>query len=283
MLLPAVPIAFGIIGVKRWAFYALMAHALVSVGLGIVDVCFAPAHALPLLVDVIAIGALAARMASVDVRQPYVAPVRRGFRAHPRHEIHLFAEITFEQQTAMGQTHDLSHGGAYIQCHTEGLEAGQKCRVRLQMRERELRVQGRVIRVCPEGESLKPAGFALQFTNMKSSDIETIETFVAVRKHPRVTLSLPIELVGERAAVRTEAVNLSLGGCFVRGGKEDFQPGDRITVKLDLEATDVLECIAEVAWLASEDAQQPGLALQFVELTKRDRRRLRDRLERKPI
>ncbi len=281
LLLGAAPvIAFGVFRVRRWALTALGTHFFFTLGIAAVDAYFYNGLGAPMLCDIGVVAAMVLRLMPTDIRAPYLSRDGRGFRMSPRHEINLQAELERDGVRVCGKTYDMSQGGTYIECVPDGLTVGERCFLTLHMRERELRCQARLVSVNPEGLGVKPPGVGLQFSNLKESDAKTIEVFLSLgRKHPRLNVVLPIELSADRRFLRSETINLSLGGCFVRDGVGVFQPGDSVMVKIELQTHDEIDCVAEVAWLAEEGADQVGLALQFSTLPKVDQRRLRERLE----
>lgn len=280
-LLGAPFIARGIWMVRRWAFFALPVHGLFLIALGGVDLTFYPSHRAPLALALLSAVVLFALVSRKAVRIPYVAQDGRGFRKARRHGVDLPSDLLLGERTRAARTVDISRGGAYLSCKTEGVIVGGRGWLVMTMRHREWRCQIRIASVSPEGLGLKPGGVGIEFTNLKDTDFESIDAFIALgRRYQRCEVALPISLQTSAHTHHTETVNLSLGGSFVTGGNDRFHPGDKVMISLTITEGDTIDCMAEVAWASADDHSSPhsGVALQFLDLGKADLKKLRRRL-----
>ena len=274
-------IAWGIFKVRRWAFFALPIHGFFVLAVGALDLSYCPDHAAPLALAALSVISLFTLLVRKVVRMPYLAQDGRGFRKASRHGVDLPSQLLVGEITLEARTVDISRGGAYLACPTVGITVGDRAWLVMTMRSREWRSQARIASVNPQGLGLKPEGIGLQFTNLKDTDFESIDAFIALgRKYQRREIALPVSLQTSAHTLITETVNLSLGGAFVNGGNDRFHPGDKVMVSLTVEEGDTIDCLAEVAWASADDHSSPhsGVALQFVDLGKSDSKKLRKRL-----
>lgn len=100
------------------------------------------------------------------------------------------------------------------------------------------------------------------------------QDFIERRKHPRLLLSLPMQIqgvneVGERFSEMCESVNISTGGVYYRSFQK-LSPGVEATVTFDLPFNNVgnfriLKTRGRVLRVEEGSGEEKGVALKFVE------------------
>lgn len=93
------------------------------------------------------------------------------------------------------------------------------------------------------------------------------------RRAPRVDAELEVTLTGPHNFFNGFTENISNGGVFI-ATRQNFDIGTEFKIKMKLE-NELIEFVAKVAWLRNEDSSsdeciEPGMGLQFVDLSDKD-------------
>jgi len=282
MLAGAPLIAYGLRGVTRWGYIALIVHAPTLVAIGAITLTYVTPDVF-IFVALVHATAVFVFYLSADVRAPYLAREKRGFRRYRRFETNLRGVVETPQGKRWGETLDISAGGAYLHVDVSAFHVDQRVTVEIQLREKKvLRAPVRVVSINPEGAGSKPYGIGVQFTSLTASERAQLQEFIGLaRRHERVPVELVVSFMFKTQKVAARTIDLSMSGCYVAVDGSILQPGDRLTLDVSLHEGDELELAAEVMWLAFQESQgkPPGAALQFVAMTNTDRQRLKDRLK----
>ena len=286
-MLSAPAIGLGLWRVKRKAWIGLQVFSFLAVGVGLSHIMVYPDHVAPMGSYMVLVAFIALTAWRPGLRKPYLAGDGRGFRKNERHQVDMPCNIVFGEAgsqgiwTLKGVTVDLSEGGVYVQCETDGLQVDSRCMFDAKLRDQHLRARARVAGVFPEGIRSKPRGIGIEFLNLVSTDRQTIGALIhSGRRHQRAPVQLPIAVSSGSREVQLNTLNLSRGGAFVADPNFSFQPGDQVMFKLELHPGDEIEGFAEVAWAPEEErALRPaGFALQFQKMSRNDLQRLKERL-----
>jgi Tfp pilus assembly protein PilZ len=217
-----------------------------------------------------------------NVRAPFLRR-RTGFRQHKRYDANLRVTVDAESFKREGETIDVSVGGAYIDIPVDGFVRDTRVKLDLELRQgKNLRLPARIIAVNSEGMFNKPRGLSVQFTAMTRAERTSLETFISTGRHfERLPIVLPVSFEAHGTKLAADTVDVSLGGCYVKGAHTQCHPGDRLAMTFMLHDDDPLELIGEVMWMSLTDSsgKPPGLAIQFLSMSRSDKQRLTERLK----
>lgn len=281
LLFLAPVLAWGLLKVKRQFFIGSIIHTIAVLAIGAASLMFLSHTSLVALAMAQALAATVV-LVQPNVRAPFLRR-RTGFREHKRYDVNLRVSIdngTFKRD---GETIDVSAGGAYIDIVTDGFEQDARIKIDVELRQnRNLRLPARIVAMHPEGVGNKPRGIRVQFTAMTRGEKQSLETFISSgRHHERLPVTLPVSFESGGVSVAAQTLDLSAGGCYVGGPHLQCHPGDRLAMTVMLHDGDPLELIGEVMWMSITDSKgkPPGLAIQFLSMSRADKRRLIERLK----
>lgn len=281
LLLAAPVFAWGLLRIKRPFFIGSIIHTIAVLAIGAASLMFFADKA---LLSVAMAQALAVTVVLVqpNVRAPFLRR-RQGFRAHKRYDANLRVSIDAGTFKRDGETIDVSIGGAYVDIATDGFEKDQRIKIDLELRQgKNLRLPARVVAIHQEGIGNKPRGLSVQFTTITRGEKKSLDQFISGgRHHERLPVHVPVTFESQGAMITAETLDLSVSGCYVRGPHLQCHPGDRLGMTVLLHENDPLEVIGEVMWMSITDTKgkPPGLAIQFLSLSRADRNRIRERLK----
>ncbi len=94
------------------------------------------------------------------------------------------------------------------------------------------------------------------------------------RRAPRIDAELEVTLTGPHNFFNGFTENISNGGLFI-ATRQTFDIGTEFKINMKLE-NETIEFVAKVAWIRSEDSSsdasiEPGMGLQFVNLSEKDK------------
>ena len=93
------------------------------------------------------------------------------------------------------------------------------------------------------------------------------------RKHPRLRLSVDVDVTSENNFFAGHTRDISAGGLFIEGDL-GLEPGAELTVQLHL-GEHRAQCQTEVAWvLADDDGRVTGVGVRFTKLSAEARRHI---------
>lgn len=184
-------------------------------------------------------------------------------------------------------THNISKGGLFIR-------TSKPCNLRdrvevvlvLPESEKEISIQGEVIHVVGKEEATEqtPPGMGLQITDIKSEDVDLIESFITQkleeegvdglgrRQHRRHLSRLKVKFGSKEALVEEYIHNISHGGIFIqtRDPKNLHEQVDVILVHP--LTSEEIKLKGEIVRIVTEsDAEEnpqlkPGMGIRFMEL-----------------
>jgi Tfp pilus assembly protein PilZ len=287
VLVSALPIGFGLLRVKRAAYVSALVQAAALLAVGIATASFTDEVGVLVFAPIAQSGVLVAVFLAPNVRSPFMQQ-RKGFRRFKRHEANLKVALEVNgkdgPRACTGNTFDISLGGTYVITDPVGFSTDTRVKISIELREgKHLRLPARIVAVSPEGVGGKPAGLGIEFTSLSSYDKETLKAFVGIgRHHERIPVTLPITFErGSAGSTHAETYDLSMSGCYVKGADLRCSPGDRLSLTLMLNDDDPMELMGEVMWLSltEQKGKPPGVAIQFLELSRGEKRRLKERLK----
>jgi uncharacterized protein (TIGR02266 family) len=95
------------------------------------------------------------------------------------------------------------------------------------------------------------------------------------RKHPRLHLSIEVDVTSENNFYAGRTRDISAGGLFIEGDL-GLAPGTELGIRLHLGEHRV-QCTTEVAWELTDDAGKTvGVGVRFVRLSAEARRHIED-------
>jgi uncharacterized protein (TIGR02266 family) len=108
------------------------------------------------------------------------SPVRRDTRQHPRVDVELLVSVSDATQKVRKPIRfastDLSSGGAFLRADVL-FEVGELLFVEFRLPNgRQIRTQGRVVRVTRGGQKDRSAGMGIEFVDLSAEDRAAIDT-----------------------------------------------------------------------------------------------------------